>query len=173
MDSLVSLIVPRSVWIALVLLAAGAALLAWPLVKRRQARRDASRPPRPPTLEARVVALHAAAKERDEIARLIDEAREVIRLGCAQLDARLERMQRLPQAAPICQDRAASPALLPNVHARSAKPAAAPESREDDADPLAKEIYALADAGHSPVDIASRLQEHTGKVELMLALRRV
>jgi hypothetical protein len=38
-------------------------------------------------------------------------------------------------------------------------------------DTLAGQVYALADQGFSPVDIAQRLGQHTGKVELILALR--
>lgn len=38
-------------------------------------------------------------------------------------------------------------------------------------EPLARQIYALSDQGFTPTDIASRLGQHTGKVELILALR--
>lgn len=40
------------------------------------------------------------------------------------------------------------------------------------ADPVADRVYELADSGRSAVEIAGALQEHTGKVELILALRR-
>ena len=39
-------------------------------------------------------------------------------------------------------------------------------------DPIALEVYQLADGGLPPVQIAQRLGQHTGKVELILALRR-
>lgn len=38
-------------------------------------------------------------------------------------------------------------------------------------DPLTREVYALADAGLAAAEIARRLEQHTGKVELILALR--
>ena len=38
-------------------------------------------------------------------------------------------------------------------------------------DPLTASVYELADAGHKPLDIARRLDEQIGKVELILALR--
>ena len=38
-------------------------------------------------------------------------------------------------------------------------------------DPLTRDIYTLADAGHSAQAIAQQLGQHTGKVELILALR--
>ena len=37
---------------------------------------------------------------------------------------------------------------------------------------LTRSVYALADEGLDPADIARRLDEHTGKVELILALRQ-
>lgn len=40
-------------------------------------------------------------------------------------------------------------------------------------DPLAKTVHSLADQGLAPEEIARRLGEHVGKVELILALRRV
>lgn len=39
-------------------------------------------------------------------------------------------------------------------------------------DPLARSVYDLFDAGHAPIEIAKRLNEQIGKVELILALRR-
>ncbi|MFM9959012.1 MAG: hypothetical protein ACKVZJ_13155 [Phycisphaerales bacterium] len=41
------------------------------------------------------------------------------------------------------------------------------------ADPLAHRIVELARAGKTPVEIAGELHEHTGKIELILALERV
>jgi hypothetical protein len=49
-------------------------------------------------------------------------------------------------------------------HANEASPHAA-------ADPLTRSVYALADEGYDAQEIATRLKEHTGKVELILALR--
>ena len=43
--------------------------------------------------------------------------------------------------------------------------------RQADTDPLARKIYKLADAGRDPAQIAQELDEHIGKVELVLALR--
>jgi hypothetical protein len=39
-------------------------------------------------------------------------------------------------------------------------------------DPVARSVYQLADAGVAPMEIARRLNEHVGKVELILALRK-
>lgn len=48
----------------------------------------------------------------------------------------------------------------------------APHAAHAATDPTTVEVFALADAGKSPVEIAAHLGEHVGKVELMLALRR-
>lgn len=162
---------PASIGVALLLLIAGSVLLGLPMIKRWRARHAAPLAPRPASIEDRVATLHAAAKERDELSRLIDEAREVIRLGCAQLDSRLERIERLHHE-PLA-DRAAPSTPRAELRSRAARPSATPSPAEPSVDPLARDIYALADAGHSAVEIASQLQEHAGKVELMLALRRV
>ena len=41
-----------------------------------------------------------------------------------------------------------------------------------DVDPITTQIYRLADEGLPPVEIARRLSQHTGKVELIIALRQ-
>ncbi|NJL30536.1 MAG: hypothetical protein HC898_02270 [Phycisphaerales bacterium] len=45
-------------------------------------------------------------------------------------------------------------------------------NRADDPDPLALQVYLLADRGLAPAAIAGELHEHVGKVELILALRQ-
>jgi hypothetical protein len=40
-----------------------------------------------------------------------------------------------------------------------------------EAEALAQHIFRLADAGLTPAEIAQRLGQHTGKVELIIALR--
>ncbi len=47
----------------------------------------------------------------------------------------------------------------------------APPRETEPADSLRRAIYALADTGRSPLEIARELDEHVGKVELILALR--
>jgi hypothetical protein len=42
---------------------------------------------------------------------------------------------------------------------------------EDRTDPLNRRIYEMADQGLPPVEIARSLNQQTGKVELVLALR--
>jgi hypothetical protein len=67
---------------------------------------------------------------------------------------------------------AADPGSVPSedrpAHLVRAVPAAAPVAL----DPLTRSVYELADGGLAAVDIARRLDEQVGKVELILALRR-
>ncbi len=51
-------------------------------------------------------------------------------------------------------------------------PTVQPATADRSAEALQAQICQLADAGHSPLEIAKRLGQHTGKVELILALRR-
>lgn len=154
-------------WLAGVLLAGGGVLLTWPMIRRRLlARSEAARSRRVPTIEERVRIVEATARQREALEHLIAEAKETIRLGCAQLDERLERLER--------GDVTLAPAGGgPPVHVRPVQPAASPVALSDTSDPVMREVYALADEGKSAREIAAELNEHAGKVELMLALRRV
>ena len=53
-----------------------------------------------------------------------------------------------------------------------ARPAQVSVEKSLPADPLSRQVYALADRGMKAEAIAQELQEHIGKVELILALRR-
>ncbi len=159
-------------WLAVVLLMGGGVLLAWPAIGRWvRARQAKAMGRRVPTLDDRLRAVDAAAMQRDELERLVAEARETIRIGCAQLDARLERLERLGAGVETGVARAVE--TNGHLHVRSVHPVAASEAMRETGDPLTREVYALADEGKSAMEIATQLDEHTGKVELMLALRRV
>ena len=60
---------------------------------------------------------------------------------------------------------------LPHDRLPMNPPPAEPQGSEGN-DRLATEILRLADEGRSAVEIAQELDEHTGKIELILALRR-
>jgi hypothetical protein len=85
-----------------------------------------------------------------------------------------------PPAPPVQVDHGQRPEIVtrpigvPAVGAGS--PARAPTASQAGAngglDPLASQVYQLADTGLSASDIAQSLGQHTGKVELILALRR-
>lgn len=100
-------------------------------------------------------ALRNVMRESEELATLLAEQvdRQAARLErlISEADERIRRLERL----------AAAP-----------EPARARPSREDATDPLNQRIYEMADEGMPPVEIARALSQQTGKVELVLALRR-
>lgn len=85
-------------------------------------------------------------------------------------DQRIAELQRLRGSAepPNAQQ---APGLTPQPHdAGAAAAPVLPDSQPGDE--LSRDVYRLADAGNTPVEIARALREHVGKVELILALRR-
>lgn len=131
-----------------------------------------------------------------EMSNLLVELSEMARQVTAQLDTRatklellmkeadekIEALQRLQGSAPAPPPSsigASSPSLR-HSHAErdalmqplDASPAATPALAEPAVDPRHAEIYALADEGRSPRDIATRLGRPSGEIELILALRQ-
>lgn len=129
-----------------------------------------------------------------EMSNLLVELSEMARQVTAQLDTRatklellmkeadekIETLRKLQQSAPppaaASSQTPSTPALRQSVAEREAlmQPLDAPLSPppEPAIDPRHAEIYALADQGRTPVDIASRLGRPSGEIELILALRQ-
>jgi hypothetical protein len=124
---------------------------------------------------------------RDELeALMVDINRMAKDLG-SQLDAKIVRIEKATRDADerIAQLQALRDTFDPAAHASATNPTpatpaddepayenlVAPQRPPDQADPLTREVYALADQGIGPADIAEQLGEHVGKVELILALR--
>lgn len=104
-------------------------------------------------LDAKIVRIEQATREADE--------------RIAQLQALKDT---LSQPAPYAvQPPPATAELVGDVAGMDA-PQPHPASQPQ-ADSLTREVYALADSGLGPGDIAEQLGEHVGKVELILALR--
>jgi hypothetical protein len=159
-------------WWAGGLLAGGAALLVWPTVRRWRGRRRVT-PVAPASLEQRERIIAAHARECDRLERLLEEARRVIDEGVARLEDRLARLEAIERGAGGAEDRGMAPSVEPRVQVRAVKPATGAREEDVPGEPaLAREVYALADQGRTPVQIAGALQEQVGKVELLLALRR-
>lgn len=88
------------------------------------------------------------------------------RLG-AHLDNKAEQLEQLLEQAERTIQR------LERAQAAHAKKGADPDDSESsDVDPATRQIYALADQGLDPIEIAQKLDQHLGKVQLVLALRR-
>jgi hypothetical protein len=104
-------------------------------------------------------ALLTAAAER--AADALDERAEALERLIAAADERL-----VPHTT-NAEDESQQKVDTPLVEIGSKRP-----SRAFPSDPLARAVYELADAGRTPVQIAGELNEHTGKIELILNLRK-
>ncbi|MCU0688516.1 MAG: hypothetical protein MUE97_02065 [Phycisphaerales bacterium] len=124
-------------------------------------------------------AADTAALARD-LALALDARAERLEHLIAAADDRLARLQRATHAAsttpafspphPPARGDSARPATSPTSSAAQTSSARPNPSTDEPAD-LTGSIYALADEGVGPVQIAQRLRTHVGKVELILALR--
>jgi hypothetical protein len=135
--------------------------------------------------QEKVARAQQAAGMNNEMRRMMVELEELTRHFGSQLDAksiRLEKLireadQRIAQLSQLhkapedaVEGRSDQP---PQARAMNGQPTAGyHENRSDSGDdPLASSIYEMADQGDTPIEIARRLGEHIGKVELILALR--
>ncbi len=118
---------------------------------------------------------------RGDLEQLMVEIEQLAKRLSAQLDAKSIQLEQVIKAADerIDQlktwgqqtnesDRTEEPPWASSAIANSATPTV-PQTAADE--PLAKAVYALADQGLEPADIAKQLNELIGKVELILALR--
>jgi cell division protein FtsN len=172
------------------LMAAGVALLtAVALLRYRKLRRRARGEAPPVEPGDRMDAARRRAEARGSLEAVMVETQELTRVCAAQMENRVTRLEQLllraderiahleallrasGQTPPASEP---APSQRPTVETRSPAPFTPPVATPppaDAADPLARRVYELADAGRSPVDIAQSLDEHPGKVELILALR--
>lgn len=98
-----------------------------------------------------------------QMERLIDEADRKI----AELK-QLEQARRAAMSLQVSEPTSFSP--LPTANPQPPAPNPPPAPSPDEA--LKRSVCALADRGVDPVEIANQLNEHVGKVELILALRK-
>jgi len=98
----------------------------------------------------------------DDLRVVVAEARQLRGLLADETDRHAARLEELIARAEQASRR---PETL------SHSDAAARYASEDRIDPLNRRIYELADQGIPPVEIARSLNQQTGKVELVLALR--
>lgn len=87
-----------------------------------------------------------------------------------QADEKIATLQRMQAGANSIADETPNPPSAAMMNRPAPEPDALSEN--DAPDPLSREVYKLADAGHSSMEIARKLSEQIGKVELILALRR-
>jgi hypothetical protein len=109
---------------------------------------------------------------RDDLEALMVDINRMARDLGGQLDAKIIRIEKANREA---EERIAQLQALRDELARPSTGGGdalvTPQADPADTDPLTRQVYALADAGKGPADIAEVLDEHVGKIELILALR--
>jgi hypothetical protein len=181
------------------LMAAGIALLTMIMLRRVWKRRGAT-PSGGERLSAKERVARAselaggrgAARPRETLEQLMVEVQELTRVCAAQMENRALRLEKLIREADerirrLEQLEGRGGSELPRgvefggraVGARTVGAVSAPGRAQgvssllvqDDVDPVTRRVYGLADQGLTPVEIAGKLEEQVGKVELILALR--
>jgi len=112
---------------------------------------------------------------RDDLEALMVDINRMARDLGGQLDAKIIRIEKANEEAEerIAQLQALRDELAnPSAMQRPADDqVVTPQADPDQTDPRTRRIYTLADQGKGPADIAQELDEHVGKIELILALR--
>ena len=165
----------------------GVALVTTSLLMRFRKRR--AKAARAPTAQEQIQQNRQHRGMRGDLETLMVEIEALSKRFATQLDAKsiqLERLldeadQRIARLEGLGQDAAesrfdtdsgglgSSPA---GPEAGSSDDQASALAQEAGDDPLARSVYELADQGSDANQIARQLNEHVGKIELILALRR-
>jgi len=166
-------------WSSIAMIVMGLGLVAMVLLHFRNARRSrttrqpSGAPVPGPTADAHLAGEIAGLSRR--LADELDSRADRLEKLMADADVRLARLERLTGTVVHAAPESAH-GLAEVKHYgtsgpgdRTVRSAAAVIA---EIDPIALEVYQLADGGVLPVQIAQRLGQHTGKIELILALRR-
>ena len=112
---------------------------------------------------------------RGDLEDLMVEIEQLAKRFGGQLDAKTLQLEQLLVEADAKIERLRtvqsqiSDRRVTSTHAASPRTDSAPSDIPDD--PLARSVYELVDEGNDSAEIARALNEHVGKVELILALR--
>lgn len=125
--------------------------------------------------------IHSARQTGRISAGDVDDARHLATL----LDNKAERLEQLLAEADDCIARLdqsirmdaegidAEPAAAADTDVNAGGDRSVPTDTSDQpADPLTRSVYELADEGHDSIEIAQKLDEQVGKIDLILALRQ-
>lgn len=179
------------------LMAAGIALLTLVMLRRLWKRRSGQKKKAAGgerlSARERMARAGEATRPRETLEHLMVEVQELTRLCAAQMENRALRLEKLIREADEKirrleglkgggESRIAGGVEFGGraFHARAVGgDTRVPEHAggvssllvQDDVDPVTRRVYGLADQGLTPVEIAGKLEEQVGKVELILALR--
>lgn len=150
-------------------------------------RRRLARSERPaPTARERLEAAEMRSQGKAQLESLMVDVQELTRLCAGQIEAKaarldaliaqaedriraLERLTGPVDSGEVRTEREGTSPRVETAHVRPRGRALGGPQRT--VDPLTRQVYELADAGHGSLDIAQRLDEQVGKVDLILALR--
>jgi hypothetical protein len=157
-------------WLGLALILTSLVLIV------RRVRRVAGQPM--PTAHELVEQSRQVRGVRADLERIMVEIEQMAKRMGAQLDAKALRLEQLLAQAEAKIRRldagaSAGPAAEGDSGTAADPPATVAGANAPEHDPFARSVYALADQGLDSLQIAQRLGEHAGKVELVLALRSV
>lgn len=154
-----------SPWVQL-LLPAGLILVVMGLFMslRKRRKRDASAP----TAREQIERQRQTRGMQSDLEELMVEIERLTRRFASQLDAKTAQLEAL------VRDADARIAELKQLQgqASSSDSTVSFAAEAETTDPLTARVLELSKLGTSPVDIARQLNEHVGKIELILALRK-
>lgn len=123
-------------------------------------------------------------RTRQQLQTIMAEMEQIARQFAAQIDAKTSRLENLiEQADQRIAQLGGDPTAKPSGGQAAPGPAdhdvlfdsaatVVDNAGDDEPDELTRNVYDLADRGEDPAAIARQLEEHIGKIELILALRR-
>lgn len=160
--------VPLFQSVAIGLMIAGAVILVWSvrtslleILQRalggKAPREESARP---------VLRIDEPVRDEGMLPTVMADAEELVQLLAERIDQQASRLEQLIAAA---DERMAK---LEKMMAEASRPTSRPAMKADVVDPLSRQIFELSDGGMPAVEIARQLNQQTGKVELILALRQ-
>ncbi len=168
----------------------GIGMLALILLRNLVKRRKMSRAQPHLAPDERLESIRHDAEQRARVESYGVRTEEIIRDLVAKLDNRIaaiekliedadDRLRRLQSSLPsspssFSPSDIAQPHSSQPLHAETSQPqpVGADVMAQDSVDPVNRQIFNLADEGLSPIEIAQNINQHVGKVELILALRQ-
>lgn len=158
---------PQLAGLALAVAALAIAFIALLFAIRRPPPAPVQAAPAPDVPRAADLRIDAETRaQAAEIRAVVDETHELARLLSEHLDRQTTRLEEL-----IDRAGARTRELERAIEAQPTAPRPAATRQNAPADPTMQRVYDLADTGLPAIEIAKRIGQHTGKVELMLALR--
>ena len=165
----VEALAPQAPWaqVLVVIAIVGIGVVLTFTIRARIARRNAEQPSPRELIEQ----LKASRQRSDDVHTLSGELLDTAQRLGAQLDNKARHLESLIERADQrIAALSSSPAAIPPP-LEGGEPAPRAPAPPGQLDPLTRAVYEHTDAGLHPVEIARRLDEQVGKIELILALR--